>query len=357
MLFLAQSEIAREVDSAFAWIGGISVALLVGITAAMVYFVLRFRHTRNPDAKQIHGNLKLEVTWIVIPTILVLFMFYKGYEGFRLMRDVPGNAMVVEVQAAQWYWSFHYPDKGITSDKLYVPVNQPVKLELHASEEDVVHSFYLPAFRVKEDCVPGKLDNYLWFQSEKEGTYNIFCAEYCGRDHSSMITELVVLSRPGYDAWLKGQIALKNKPVDIEKALDPSSQEITDCDAPKLYATYCISCHGAEGQGGLVEGAREFTKETGWKRSPKITDIYRTLSEGIEGTRMRAFINLRPWDRFALAHYVIHFNPSGSPKPTEEEVAQLVAEYQIGKEVAPKATIPIEKAMRLIAEEASRKGR
>ncbi len=353
MLFLAQSEIAREVDNAFAWIGGISVVLLVGITIAMIYFVVRFRRGRNPKPTQIEGNTKLEVTWIVIPTVLVLFMFYKGYGGFKMMRNVPGDAMVVEVQAAQWYWSFHYPRQGITSDKLYAPVDRPVKLELHAAEDDVVHSFYLPAFRVKEDCVPGR-DTYLWFQAEKEGTYNVFCAEYCGLDHSSMITELVVLSDEGYDQWIEEQLALKNKPVEIEVAMDPESEDIKACDAPTLYATYCISCHGPEGRGGLIEDARDFTAPVGWKRSAKIPDIFRTLSEGIEGTRMRSFVNLRPWDRFALAHYVAAFNQGPKPTSSEEEIAKLVEDYRIGEVVEAAQTIPVEEAMRLIAEEAGR---
>lgn len=292
-----------------------------------------------------------------IPTLLVLGMFCEDHSTVRPLRDVPGNAMVIEVQAAWHHWSFRYADLRITSEELCVPVGQPVKLELRADETGVVHSFYLPGFRKRMKRIPDAKGGYLCFRPEQEGAFAVFCGAHCGRDRDSMTAKLQVLTRTAYEAWVAEQIARKNGPVDIEKALDPSSREILDRDAPMLYATHCISCHGAKGQGGLVEGARDFTKATGWKRSTKVTDVYRTLSEGIEGTRMRAFVNLRPWDRFALAHYVVHFNPSGSPEPTDEEVARLVVDYEIAKEVEPQATISIERAMQLIAEEASPEGR
>ena len=294
----------------------------------------------------------LEVTWIIIPTLLVIGMFFKGYKGFKMMRDVPEGAMVVKVEARQWFWTFNYPEAEISSDRLFVPVGTPVKVELWAAEDDVVHSFYLPAFRVKEDCVPGK-ETYMWFQADNIGTYNIFCAEYCGRDHSAMITTLEVLSEADYGEWVAMMIAKKNKPVIIEKAMDPAAEEIVACDGPALYATYCASCHGPEGRGGLVEGARDFAASDGWKRSPKVTDIYRTLSEGIEGTQMRAFVNISGWDRFALAHHVRRFNPeANTARSGEEEILQLVEDYRLGQEIGPAVTIPVEKAMELIAEEA-----
>jgi cytochrome c oxidase subunit II len=350
----AESIVARSVDSAFAWIGGICLVLLIGITIAMIWFVVRYRQKRNPVPTQIEGNLKLEITWIIIPLILVIFMFFKGYDGFKLMRNVPANAMVVEVEAAQWFWSFRYPEEGITSDKLYAPVDRPVKLELHAADNEVVHSLYLPAFRIKEDCVPGT-DTYLWFQSETVGTFNIFCAEYCGRDHSSMISELIVLSEADYEAWIEEQLALQNKPIEIVEAMDPASEMIVACDGAALYKTYCISCHGDDGRGGLVEDARSFTSSAGWKKSPKVTDIYRTLSEGIEGTRMRSFINVPPWDRFALAHHVAAFGAEF--ECTEDDISKLVEEYRLGEDVAPEATITITEAMQRIAEEAGDDGK
>ena len=125
MFLLASRDVVDSVDEAFLWMGGISLVLLVGITAAMLLFVYRYRRSRHPKAADISGNTKLEITWIVIPTIIVLFMFWKGYEGFRLMRDVPADAMVVEVEGRQWEWWFHYPEADVTSPELYVPVGKP----------------------------------------------------------------------------------------------------------------------------------------------------------------------------------------------------------------------------------------
>ena len=352
-MFLAQSDIAREVDSAFAWIGGICVVLLVGITVAMLLFLVIYRRDRRPKATPIEGHLGLEMTWIVIPTIIVLFMFFKGYEGFRMMRDVPSDAMVIEVQAQRWYWTFHNPEFNVTSDELYVPVDTPVRLNLTAPANDVVHSLYLPAFRVKEDCVPGQ-ETYLWFQAEEEGDYNIFCAEYCGRDHSQMITKLHVLSADGFEDRMKVEIAAKNKPIVIEKAMDPNSEEIVACKAPDLFATYCASCHGMNGQGGLIENARDFTELTKWKQGTTVTDIYRTLTTGVEGTEMRAFTNLRPWDRFALAHHISKFyKGSDRPVSTDEDITGLVEDYQLDQQQAPTTTISIEASMQAIAAEST----
>ncbi|MBI4881298.1 MAG: cytochrome c oxidase subunit II [Planctomycetes bacterium] len=285
-MYSGASEIARQVDAAFYWIGGICVVLLIGITAVMVLFVIRYRRARRPEAVQIEGSLPLEVTWIVVPTLIVLFMFFKGYEGFKLMRAVPEDAQVVEVVGQRWFWTFIYPEQGITSDRLYAPVGRPIKLEMTAPADDVVHSLYLPAFRVKEDCVPGK-KSYLWFQPEQEGRYHIFCAEYCGKDHSRMITELVVLSPEQYLAWLGRKVSDRNKPVVMAQAMDPDSAEIKERDGAALFKTFCVSCHGPEGLGGLVENARDFTKLEGWKRSSRWRITWRRSTREATGRKPR----------------------------------------------------------------------
>lgn len=350
-MYLAASRITEKVDDAFLWIGGICLVLLVGITLMMVVFVIKYHRKRNPKATQIHGNTPLEVTWIVIPTLIVLFMFYKGYEGFKLMREPPGDAKVINVLAQKWFWTFSYPDEKISSDRLVVPIRQPIKLHLTSPPEDVVHSFYLPAFRVKEDCVPGR-QNYLWFEADKLGMYNIFCAEFCGKDHSKMITSLEVLSREDYDAWVRQKIMDRNKPIDIEAAMDPGSEEIEKRNGAKLFETYCISCHGRGGEGGLVEGARDFRKLEGWKQGNKLVDIYRTLEKGVEGTQMRSFNNLPRWDRFALMHHVASFYKGDDrPESTPEDIGKLVEEYRLDEQVEIKDRISIEKAMEAIARE------
>jgi len=317
----------------------------------MILIVIRYGHRRHPEAAQIEGNNRLEITWTVIPTLIVLLMFFKGYEGFKLMRAIPDDAMEVDVLARQWSWTFTYPEQEVSSSILYVPVGRAVKFNLTAPANDVIHSFYVPAFRVKEDCVPGKI-NHMWFKPEKVGTYNVFCAEYCGRDHSKMLTVMEVVSVAEFDQWLKKQVADKNKPVDLVKAMDPNSAEIKERKADILYKTYCVSCHGKGGEGGLVAGARDFRTLKGWKRSPKLTDIFRTLTEGLPNTQMRSFKNLAPWDRFALAHHVAAFYPgSDRPQPSAEELATLKKEYRLGEKPVERKRITIDEAMKAIATE------
>jgi mono/diheme cytochrome c family protein len=259
---------------------------------------------------------------------------------------------VVNVEARSWFWTFIYPESGISSDRLFVPVGKAIRLNLSAPPGDVVHSFYLPAFRVKEDCVPGR-DNHMWIRPEREGTFNVFCAEYCGKDHSKMLTVMEVTSEDEFDDWLEQKIADKNKPVDLEVAMDPNSQEIQERDADKLYSTYCESCHGKEGQGGLVQGARDFRNLQNWKKGPEIANIFRVLSEGLDGTQMRSFNNLPAWDRFALAHKVASFYQGDDrPASSQEDLAKLKEEYRLGEQPEEKKVISIDQAMQAIAEEA-----
>lgn len=345
----AASEITRKVDDAMLWIGGVCLFFLVGITLTMLIFAVKYHRKRNPKPRQIHGNLPLEVTWIVIPTLIVLWMFAKGYEGFRYMRDVPDDAMTVEVLAQSWNWTFRYPEQDVTDSRLFVPVGKPVRLKMTSAPGDVIHSFYLPAFRVKEDCVPG-LETYMWFRPERTGSYNIFCAEFCGKDHAKMYTSLEVVPEEEFRTWLALKVDEKNKPVDVAQAMDPGSEEIRAREGGKLYETFCASCHGKNGEGGLVGGARDFRQLDGWKRSPKIVDIFRTLSEGIDGTQMRSFQNLPAWDRFALAHHVKSFyKGSDWPESTPEDVAALTEEYRLGEKPVERETIPVEQAMEAIA--------
>lgn len=346
------SDIASQVDRAFWILGGISMALLAGITIVMIAFVFKYHRSRTRTTRQIKLHLPIELTWTILPIVLVMFMFFVGYKGFKMMRDVPPGARVIKVIAQQWSWSFVYPEYGINSDRLFVPVNEPIRLEL--ATQDVIHSFYLPDFRVKEDAVPGR-KTHLWFQAKKLGEYNVFCAEYCGKDHAQMYTVLKVLSQADYEAWVEQKITDKNKPIVIADAMNAESEEIKHRDGHKIFLTYCVSCHGKQGRGGLVEGARDFRQLTGWKKSPKITDIFRTLTKGIKDTQMRSYAHLPAWDRFALAHHVASFSKGpGQPVDTSEDAKQLVKDYDLEKPPPPRRQITIERAMTIIAEEAKR---
>ena len=139
------SSYSALVDQTFWLILGSSVIMLLGITVTMIYFMVKYRRSKNPNPAQIEGSVKLETLWTVLPTILVMVMFYYGWAGFKVMRDVPEDAMEVIVQARMWSWSFEYPN-GVQAAELYVPTGEPVALKLKSA--DVIHSFFVPDFRL-----------------------------------------------------------------------------------------------------------------------------------------------------------------------------------------------------------------
>jgi cytochrome c oxidase subunit 2 len=199
--------VVEVVDNSFIFIIAISALLLVGITAAMIYFAIRYSEKNNPRPDQsITGNTTLEVVWTVIPLILVLAMFFYGYIGFKDIRNIPPDAMVVKVTGRMWAWSFEYENKRKSDTLLYLPAGKNVKFEL--SSADVVHSFYVPAFRVKEDCVPNRT-NLMWFHTSQQGTYDILCAEYCGMNHSYMRGKVIILPEKDFLDWVKVPDTLK----------------------------------------------------------------------------------------------------------------------------------------------------
>jgi len=192
------SDYIQSVDSVFILIVAISAVILLGVTVVMIYFVIKYNRKRHPNAVNIEGNLALEITWIAIPVILVLAMFYYGFITFQELRVIPENAYTIKVTGQMWKWNFTY-DNGKKSDTLYVPVNTPLKLVL--SSLDVGHSFYVPAYRIKEDLVPG-METYLAFIPDKIGSYEIACAEYCGLNHSYMYNKLHVIPQDKFEVWV-----------------------------------------------------------------------------------------------------------------------------------------------------------
>lgn len=187
----------ESVDFVMLYIVGISVILLLGITATMIYFVFKYNRKKGHQPVDIEHNTLLEVVWIVIPTILVLSMFYFGYTSFRENQAIPENSFKINVTARMWQFSFQY-ENGKQTDTLYVPINTPIKLEM--TSQDVNHAFFIPAFRIKEDVLYGK-KTYLGFSAKKLGDYDVACAEYCGLNHSAMYTKVKVLPKEQFDNW------------------------------------------------------------------------------------------------------------------------------------------------------------
>jgi cytochrome c oxidase subunit 2 len=195
--FSSVSNLADRVHQSFFLILVISVVLLTLVTFFMIFFVFRYRQKKNPSPGEVKEPLLLEITWTVIPTILVFIMFYVGWKNFVPLRTAPENAMPVKVTARMWSWQFEYAN-GKKSSILRIPLKQPVKLFM--TSDDVIHSLFIPDFKIKEDAVPG-METTLWIISNERGEHDIFCAEYCGKGHSSMNSKVIVVTGEEFNSW------------------------------------------------------------------------------------------------------------------------------------------------------------
>jgi len=226
----------QSVDPVFKFIFAACLLLLGGITATMIWFVIRYRRSRAPEpTSQAESNIWLEIVWTALPSILVMAMFYYGWAGYLALRNVPKDALPVTATARMWSWSFTYAN-GRTSPKLFVPVGKPVLVDLVAT--DILHGFFLPAFRVKRDVVPG-MKNHVWFVADKPGSYDLFCSQYCGTGHSAMITTVEALPAAEFAAWL-GQ-----------KEEQEESHKLKHDGARLAKEKGCLACHTLDGSRGV----------------------------------------------------------------------------------------------------------
>jgi cytochrome c oxidase subunit II len=228
---------SQGVNTAFIVILSIITFFLVGLTAVLIYFIIRYRESRNSVASQINGNTTLEIVWTAIPLLLVMAMFYYGWIAWKPMEsNAPKDAFPIEVTARMWNWSFTYQN-GTRLDTLIVPAGKPIALSMKAL--DVIHSFYIPAFRLKKDINPGT-ERHAWFIANSPGTYDIFCTEYCGLEHSSMITAVKVLTRKDFDAWYSGLTKTDTSKKEIKTTPGAEGRKIA-------MRNGCNACHSFDG--------------------------------------------------------------------------------------------------------------
>lgn len=247
---VAATDIAQSWDSLYAFLLAASFISCVLVIGGLIAFAMKYRRRSESDkTPYISHNTTLEFLWSFIPFVIFMIVFVWGWVVYYQMRKMPEHSLEVAVEAQKWDWTFAYKNGRRSATDLYVPVNEPVKLVM--TSKDVIHSFYVPAFRNKQDVVPGRYTTF-WFKANHVGEYQIFCTEYCGDKHSGMLAKLHAVPRAQFDEWLANDPYKGKAPVEI-------GQEI--------YSKRCAACHTLDEKGNAIA--------PGWKglfgRSEKLT--------------------------------------------------------------------------------------
>jgi cytochrome c oxidase subunit 2 len=233
-----ESTTAGEIDALFYFILYASIILTLMVTAAMVYFVWKYRRKSHTDRPvDVIESKWLELSWITIPTLLVLVVFFWGFRAYVSTSIPPSDAITINVEAKKWAWSFDYGNglQPIPSE-IWVPVGTPVRLEM--TSVDVLHSFFVPEFRIKHDVIPNRY-SYVWFEAPREGTYQVVCTEYCGTAHSNMGARIHVVSRTRYYEILNGDVPGAGPMIPTELG-------------EQMHTRYnCQTCHSIDGTAGV----------------------------------------------------------------------------------------------------------
>ena len=249
------STFAWQVDYLYFLLLALSAFFAVAIFFFLVLFSFKYRRRSEDERpRPSEDSIAMEVTWSIIPLILSLAVFALGAGVFFRMYRAPENAIDIYVVGKQWMWKVQHPDGKREINELHVPVNQPVRLTL--ASEDVIHAFSVPAFRVKRDVVPGRY-NTMWFEATKVGEYHLFCAEYCGTQHSGMTGRVVVMEQDEFQNWLSG---------------GASGETMVEAGARQFQQLGCETCHKESGQG----------------RGPKLSGVYGHMVELTTGQEVVA---------------------------------------------------------------------
>jgi cytochrome c oxidase subunit II len=306
------STLAPQVDYLYGFLIAVSGFFTALIVVLIVGFAIKYRRRPGREAEQTETVMGLELVWTAVPSILVLVMFVWGAALFLGETVPPKGAQDIYVVGRQWMWKVQHPNGRREINELHVPVGRAVKLTV--ASQDVIHSFYVPAFRIKQDAIPGQYRT-MWFQASKPGEYHLFCAEYCGTNHSRMIGRIVVMEDIDYQKWLGG-----------------SSERTPAEEGSDLFVQFdCVSCHGT--------GSRQ--------RCPPLGNLYgkqEQLSNGQSVLADEAYIResiLEPKAKIVRGYDPVM--PSFQGQLTEEQILALIAYI---KSLAPAPSEETEKVQR-----------
>ena len=285
------STASHGVDALYLFLWVVTGFFTLLIFALIVYFAFKYRRRSAIAPLPIPTDLRLELLWTIIPLIITMFMFFWGAKLFIFMYRPPREALDVHVIGKQWMWKVQHPSGPREINELHVPIGQPVRLIV--ASQDVIHSFYIPAFRIKQDAIPGRYA-IIWFEADKVGEYHLFCAEYCGTEHSKMIGRVVVMEQQKYQEWLAG--------APVEQSPAASGQRL-------FTSLGCITCHGekAPTMAGLFGSPRRMTDG-----SMVVADEH-YLRESILDSTARVVAGYAP------------IMPSFRGQITEEQLMELIA--------------------------------
>ena len=292
----AASTIAGEVDQLYYFLTGITLFFTILIFSIIFYFMVKYRRRSDDEVPEdTHGPMTLELAWTVIPSLICVVIFAWASSLYVRNSQPPPASTEVFVIGKQWMWHIQHPEGPREINELHVPVGEPVKLTM--TSQDAIHGFYIPAFRVKKDVLPGRYTS-LWFEATVPGTYHLFCTEYCGTDHSEMIGWVYAMSRDDYEAWLTGG----------EKS-EPMAQQ-----GEEIFNHYtCGYCHVPDGTG----------------RGPSLVGLYGKTEKLASG-------EMRTVDETLIRQALLEPNsvhvagfapvmPTFQGQFTEEQILQLIA--------------------------------
>ena len=278
------SSIARSVDHLYFFITAVTLFFTIVIFSTIFYFMLKYRR-RSPDErpKAIEGSLPLEVLWTAIPTLIVAAIFVWGSSLYFQNSEPPPGAMEIFVTGKQFMWKAEHPEGQREINELHVPLGRPVKLTM--TSEDVIHDFFVPAFRVKKDVLPGRYTS-MWFEPTKLGTFHLFCAQYCGAFHAGMIGSVIVVEPDEYERWLMGGVQGETMEAAGERLFRENgciTCHLSDRTgpAPSLLGVYGSMVHLTNGQTLIADDA--YIRESILSPAAKVVNGYKPVMPSFQG--------------------------------------------------------------------------
>lgn len=291
------STLSGKVDALYFYLSGVTAFFTLLISGVLIFFVIKYRR-RTPweIPRPVAGSHRLETLWSVIPFVIAMSMFAWGAQVYFEQYRAPKNAQEIYVVGKQWMWKIQHSTGQREINELHIPVGRKIKLIM--TSEDTIHDFFIPAFRIKADVLPGKYTTQ-WFEATKPGTYHLFCAEYCGMNHSGMVGSVIVMPPTEFDDWLAGS----------------SGQQAPAVAGQQLFQSLgCVSCHGANGEGGRgPELAGLFGKQVFLTNGQTVTADEAYVRESIENPQAKLVNGFGP------------IMPTFQGQVTPEQLIQLMA--------------------------------